>query len=635
MLWNNNDSTYQNLKYHQQLGPIRWLLTWIRAYPGRQLRPEGLQHLDDLAERGENANVFRASEYTEDILQSTVRRRRIKRLEQPERSPTFQFLTQAAIQGFPLGEVEYERSTPQGASLSTQRRRASSLPAYLTVSSSPPTVNTRLHGDSNALCQTIEDFGDAQPSRFNIAAFRGTLNYAAEAANLDAVCLALSPHGPMKGRSGDIDISSASSLITNHNISARLQGCSAPKRDMPDAPSKNELQGVAQANAPDENRNNSQAAAIIPINHEQYRTFSWDKSRRSTLDIPRSLAENKQAERRTLQEYETESTLDYAISSRDGSQTTASTYHDIDNWHRDPSQSFNQNILNIPLCALAMYKFGTHDWLHTTGTLASQHPDPLATAIPDERSGCSTRQPLPRGRFGQRRSLSIPRREEVLIVPREDHPFLQDGSGHSRWTGTNIYRTQRTSPMPARIPFTDGAHDRLDVPRKRAVSPKKEPNVDKEPLRSAENYTLNNLPSSAEFARRGGPFTNPFAPERAYSPAQLLPTAGQHEQCTAGNSHRRGTSLAFFSPAEILRPFSPDTPLVKRSSSVPAGPHTQSSPGITEWQLHRRQQSITREFSAPASAERARRRLRRVGNEGVGALKTKAGEVKAHVNQNG
>ncbi|KAL9128627.1 MAG: hypothetical protein Q9217_002723 [Psora testacea] len=655
--WDEKGRARQGYEPYRQLGPFRWLWAWLRVYPTRPLQPGWSSQSDDLAERGESSNVIRASQHVEDASQSTVRRRWIRSAEQSEMSSYLQQITPAAFQQFLVERPDYETLASEGdppcvvTSAAAEDRddveAATSVPPYRSRRASSLPVNffrsprysfvLQQPGAGDMIPRTIGTIRDAQPSMLNTTfpaqapsvTTSGCAIHAAEAEIYEETYPALTPDGPAEGRSEDAEAAQTQSLTGFHKISARFRGWSTSRRSMPDGQPTCQVQATGQANALCVNREHGPVDMTSEAtNISSYRSFSWDISRRSTLDVPCLVPDNELMERWTLQDYEAESSLDDATAFRDGSQTTISIYCDAGYGQRTQPQGIDPPKLDLPHPVLVMPTFDSHDW-RLTPELSNFHDlHQQATAKHGEDSVFGPHQCFPRRCIRRRHSVSIPTRDEARIEPHENGAYPRDElTVDAQWTNTTVLRAQRTSPMPATIPSNDGAHDRLDVPRKRAGSPKRVSSKGKESSESEDKYTIDNLPSSTELARRNGHLTNPFISNRPLTPLRCFSPAGQCEPGSTTTHLHRDSAAASHSAAEILRPFSPDITFAKRSSSVPPVTLTPPSSGITEWQLHRRHQSISREFSRPASAERARRRLRRVGKEGIGVLNMRTEEV--------
>ena len=653
-LWDVDGSARERSEYHRQLGPLGWLSTWARSYPVRPLRPTKSACSNDLAERGQSSSVLQTTEQAGDVFQSTVRRRWITRAQESEMSAYLQQITSAAFQRFMAERAELDELA-QGddswraasgaaagpcvdmeAAISTplhRLRRASSLPTNFF--STPPPRNrfiTQLSNASNAVAGARGDINDARPNTPRVtfpepAPFpvtNGQVLDAAEAAMQDATYPALTPDGSAEAKSeGDLK-DRTQSLAGVYKFSARLRSRSNPKRPIPNHSSACQTHHIPEKDGHDNNQKHGPAPAIVQsMDDDPNRAFSWDLSRRSTLDVPHRIREMNRVESRTLQDYEAESSIDDATALLDGSQTTASIYCGVDNDHRGISQSVDQPKLDISKRALTMLKLDIHNW-RIAPAMSKSYPHHASSVLEGDEEGIDDPYlRFPRRRIWRRHSVSTLRRDQLPIELDGDSPFPQSVvMENAQCSDMGISGPQRISPVPTSIPSNDGAYERLEIPRKRAASPKKAFSNGGEPSKSEEKYTLDSLPSSTEHGRRRSPFSNPFGPNKSPVPEQDDSIPIQYEASKAVSLGRRCTSIALPTPAEILRPFSPDIALQKRSSSVPPISLSPSSScsGVTEWQLHRRHQSIAREFSGSASAERARRRLRRVGRVDVGVI---------------
>ncbi|KAL9631414.1 MAG: hypothetical protein Q9164_005907, partial [Protoblastenia rupestris] len=630
VLWDGEGRAHQRHEYRQQIWPVPFVWTWLKSCPAGTSPPALSPQPDDRAERGESSSILQGSEHVEDVSQNTVRRRWISRVEASEMSSYLQYITPTAFQRFLLERAEYDTQVPQdgissaGSSSNAdarddleaatpvppyRSRRASSLPMnffrsppprYSFVSQQPMPGNSLARTNRLGTVVPSNSSNITYPALTPSAATHRQAIHTAEANNQEDTYPALTPDGPAEGKSDDDNAPPHQGSTGMRRLSKRLRSWSASRRSTPDPPLADQNPDGDRTDTHEETQEHDPGGPIVGTTaNNASRTFSWDPSRRTTLDVPHRVRQSGLAERRTLQDYEAESMIDDATAFRDGSQTTASTYYNANHWHRDPPRSINQPTIDMPERALAMLNHGSKVWQHTPEESSFYYCCPSLTAELAEDQSSALDLDFPRRRIRRRHSIAIPVPHDVEMSLQDEEPLSQD-ERHDNDSRINLESSQAeiTSPIPTIIPSNDGADDGLDIPRKRAASPKKSSSHEQNEsfIIKDDTYTLANLPSSTSPTRRNVPFTNPFAPSKPYTPTNRFSATSQSGTSTIASLHRRGASVASTYPfaAEILRPFSPDVPLAKRASSVPLStPHSQeTSAGITEWQLYRRHQSI-------------------------------------------
>lgn len=363
------------------------------------------------------------------------------------------------------------------------------------------------------------------------------------------------------------------------------------------------------------------------------RPFSWDNTRRSTLDICRS-ADHQIEDRQSLQDYEAEGSVDGAGSYRDSSQSSmASMYPDIGHHLNDLAAEVYRPLRGIISVPPALSY--TDETIHIgRSTKFPSLPSLFTTpqAVEDEiyaLSG-STRPSSQQGhlfwftRLVQRR-LSSPDLERGLDVYDEERLRVRLPHRKSMVEFSTAIlesfpantQTQDLEPSfrlvvrrKPKIPNCDASKGPLLMPRKRLSQSKFQHND----ITSVFNhYSMDGRVSPTPPTHYINPFAKPLIPTDRLSTA---------ESAQASDLHRRGTSLDTFMPLDQGNPGPLAATLAKRSASVPS---SSPPPGLTEWQLQKKSQSIKREYTGASSAERYRRRAGRLS---LGTLAKESGVEK-------